>query len=179
MTSPGPPPTSNTGVSSAYVDLVWPSAQATVVSIDHGTIYDTLPSGTIGTGQIDELGGSVLSSTGVGIQPEWARVAVVESTADATGDMTYSFQPSATDVAALGRGLIPWGDVLLSVAVLSRPRLGDLNGDLFVNGNDIQVFVDALLSGSTDSRLLCHADFNWNGLIDLDDIGGMVAELLD
>lgn len=110
--------TTNSGVSSAYVDLTWPGVQATAISVDHGTIYTTLPTGTISSGNIDELGGSVLSATGVA-NGDWARVAVIQLTADTAGSITYTLQPSTTGVAALGRGVIPWIDISLGTVTLT------------------------------------------------------------
>ncbi|MCH8806933.1 MAG: hypothetical protein IH986_12700 [Planctomycetes bacterium] len=119
----------NTGVSSAYVDLSWPSTLATAVSIDHGTLYNALSSGTIAAGSIDELGGSLLSATGVGIEPEWARVAVVELTADAAGAAAFSLSSSTTGAAALGRGVIAWANIALSgVTVTVNPLPNDPTG---------------------------------------------------
>ena len=104
----------NTGVSSAYVDLQWPSTLATAVSVEHGTLYNALATGTIAAGSIDELGGSALTATGVGIEPEWARVAVVELTAGAGGAAAFSLNPSTTGAAALRRGVIAWTQIALT-----------------------------------------------------------------
>ena len=55
---------------------------------------------------------------------------------------------------------------------------GDLSGDCTTNGRDIQVFVDAVLTHSAQSRHLCAGDFNASSQIDIGDIPGFVARLL-
>lgn len=167
--------TTNSGVSSAYVDLAWPPANTTAVSIDHGTIYDTLPSGAIAPGMVDELGGSALSASGVGIQPEWARVAIVELTADNAGDATFTLAPSATGAAALNRGVVPWANIgLAGVTVTVRP-LGDVNCDGVFNGADIDPFFlvlgdpAAYATAFPDCDLVL-ADMNCDGAVNGADI---------
>lgn len=54
----------------------------------------------------------------------------------------------------------------------------DLNGSCGGDGMDISQFVSALLDASTDSSDLFHADFNANGVIDVDDIPGFTQKLL-
>lgn len=55
---------------------------------------------------------------------------------------------------------------------------GDLDRDGSADGRDLQWFVDAMLSASTDPVDLCHGDFSLNGVIDTADIPGMVQTLL-
>jgi hypothetical protein len=57
------------------------------------------------------------------------------------------------------------------------PADGDLNGDGFVNGRDVQSFVDALLTGAS-ADAVCHGDFTGNGSLDASDIPGFVDALL-
>ncbi len=107
----------NTGVTSAYIDLSWPEARATAVNVEHGNIFTVFPTGTINAGLVDELGGSILDV--VAVAPEWARVAFVEFTADANGPLTFTAGASATGVAAWGRGVIPWNEVSLDAVGLN------------------------------------------------------------
>ncbi len=103
----------NTGLTSAYVDLSFPASAATVINVSNGSIFTLFNEEVILSGEIDELGGSSLPG-GEGIEPEWARVAVVEILADATPPfVTFTLSPSDTGVAALGRGTIPWDDISL------------------------------------------------------------------
>lgn len=102
----------NSGLTSVYSDLIFaPAGAASVQSIYHGGLYVMFSSGTIGPGKIDELGGS--SMEGPGIEPEWARVAIITMHADTAGSITFSLAESFTNIAAFGHGNIPWSDVNL------------------------------------------------------------------
>jgi len=57
--------------------------------------------------------------------------------------------------------------------------LGDMNGDDDVNGGDIQGFVDAIMRGSREAVDVCPADFDDSLIVDLGDLPGMVAALLE
>lgn len=54
---------------------------------------------------------------------------------------------------------------------------GDLNLDTFINGADVQAFVDAMLGVPTPDQT-CAGDFSTNGQLDLGDLPGFVAALL-
>ncbi|HWL94609.1 MAG TPA: hypothetical protein VNT79_13885 [Phycisphaerae bacterium] len=55
---------------------------------------------------------------------------------------------------------------------------GDMNASGFANGADVQLFVDAVLSQSTDPMDVCHGDFSGNRVVDVADVPGMVQTLL-
>src|SRR6185295_10981465 len=55
---------------------------------------------------------------------------------------------------------------------------GDMSSDCVTNGRDIQPFVDAVRTGSTNARHLCAGDFSGNGTINAADVPGFVAKLL-
>lgn len=55
---------------------------------------------------------------------------------------------------------------------------GNMNGDASVDGGDLQEFVRAVTSLSTQPDDVCHGDFSTNGVVDEADIGGMTAALL-
>ncbi len=57
------------------------------------------------------------------------------------------------------------------------PPKGDMNGDLVLNGADVQRFVKALL-GSPVGQDVCKGDFNSNGILDTGDVPGFVGVLL-
>ncbi|GAG13282.1 unnamed protein product, partial [marine sediment metagenome] len=155
----------NTGVTSAYVDLSWDAAISSAMSIDHGTIYVFFTSGAIAAGFIDELGGSTFSA--VGIEPEWARVAVVELTADTEGIVTYALGESSTGVSALGRGVIPWD--LVSLDVVATQHFLDCNDNGIPDDQDILdgTSEDCDGNGVPDE---CQADSDGDGLIDVCDL---------
>ena len=128
----------STGITSAYVDLHFPAAAAGVTNVSHGSLFTLFPAGSIGLGVIDELGGSQLSP-GVGVAPQWARVAVIRMRADAAPpSVTFSLSPSSTKVAAYGRGVIDWDDIALGAAsvppkitgFVRTPRAAGLDGVL-------------------------------------------------
>ena len=119
----------DTGVTSAYVDLSFPNETLSVVSISHGSTFTVLTDGSAGTGVIDDLGGSTLSEA-VGVEPEWARVAVVEMYATLTPiSATFMLLPSSTGVSSWGRGVIAWSDIFLDS--LTDPIADfDFDGDI-------------------------------------------------
>lgn len=55
---------------------------------------------------------------------------------------------------------------------------GDLNGSGAADGDDVQLFVAALTSGSSNPALVCAGDFSGNSQIDPADVAGFVAALL-
>jgi hypothetical protein len=55
---------------------------------------------------------------------------------------------------------------------------GDMDADGVTNGRDLQQFFEAILAGSTSPADVCPGDFSANGVMDLDDIPGMVSALL-
>jgi hypothetical protein len=123
----------NTGLTSVYVDMHFdPCGVATVQEIDHGGIFTLSRSGTIGPGGIDELGGSC--KVGVGIEPEWARVAVVKMRAEAYGTVCCSLSPSDAGIATLERGLIPWSEIILSGDTCCFPSAHSAFSDWFALG---------------------------------------------
>ncbi|HNO80431.1 MAG TPA: VCBS repeat-containing protein, partial [Phycisphaerae bacterium] len=119
----------NTGVTSAYVDLTWSGALAAGVSVGHGSIFNSLVTGSIGTGLVDELGGSTFSGS-VGVEPTWARVATVTVQADSAGQVSYVLVASSTGCAAFGRGVIGWPDIDLGAgALVTQASLVDCNSN--------------------------------------------------
>ena len=111
----------NTGLTSAYVDLIFPAEAASVTNVSHGGIFTAFPSGAVGAGVIDELGGSALPG-GDGVAPQWARVAVVQMHADAAPPaVTFALEPGQTGTAALARGVIPWDEISLDTVMIGQP----------------------------------------------------------
>ncbi|MHC4111784.1 MAG: hypothetical protein ACYSUY_11965 [Planctomycetota bacterium] len=128
----------NTGLTSAYVDLSFPDNAASVVNISHSGIFTAFDSGSVISGKIDELGGSVLPG-GVGIEPEWVRVAIVEMYADAApAFVVFALSPSSTGVGAYGRGSIDWNDISLGSVIIGPPA--DLNDNGRVDFFDFAIF---------------------------------------
>ncbi len=64
-------------------------------------------------------------------------------------------------------GSTPTNDVGLAVWPSGT---GDLNGDGFVNGDDVQFFVNAVVNGGGPSQVVCGADLDLSGTVDAPDV---------
>ena len=130
----------NTGLTSAYVDLSFPADAVTITDVSYSDIFTMFTDEwSVLSGKIDELGGSTVDANG--IEPDWARVAIVQMHADATLPyVMFTPSPSDTEVAAFGRGIIPWNDISLD-SLLICPA--NLDGDTDVNMTDLAIFASA------------------------------------
>ena len=129
----------DTGVISAYVDVNFPADVVTITDVSHGSIFTMFANSTVVSGLIDELGGSTLSE-GIGKQPQWARVAVVEMYAVAAPpSVTFTLAPSSTGVSAYGRGMISWDEISLGTGTVNGY---DINGDDKVDFLDFAILAD-------------------------------------
>jgi hypothetical protein len=52
-----------------------------------------------------------------------------------------------------------------------------MNGDQVADGDDLHLFVEAILT-APDQSAICHADFSENNSLGAEDIPGMVTALL-
>jgi hypothetical protein len=166
----------NTGITSAYVDLSFPTYAATVTDVSNGSIFTLFNEEVVLAGEIDELGGSSLPG-GEGIEPEWVRVAVVEILADATLPfLTFTLSPSETGVAAFGRGTISWNDISLG-SLLICPADFDNDGD--VDEKDIAIFSAAWHTQPGDPQWNLACDITTPvGYIDRSDLAWVVDSWL-
>jgi hypothetical protein len=105
--------TNSNGVSSASLDLLFNSSLATAVSVTHSSVFSTLTHSSINnpSGVIDDLSGSHLGpcTDAIAVAPNWARVAVVEFTADAEGPLTILAVAAGSPV--YGTAICGLGDV--------------------------------------------------------------------
>jgi hypothetical protein len=106
--------TTNTiGLSSASLDLLYDSSLATAVGVTHSSVFSTLTHSSINNslGAVDDLSGSHLGpcTDAVAVAPSWARVAVVEFTADTDGPLTI--QSVAAGSLVYGTALCGIGDI--------------------------------------------------------------------
>ncbi len=62
--------------------------------------------------------------------------------------------------------------------VPDAPADGDMNGDGFADGGDIQWFVEAVTGGAASQSDVCHGDFDGTISLDMGDASGFVAALL-
>jgi hypothetical protein len=165
----------NTGLTSAYVDLSFPGNAATVTNVSNGSIFTLFNEEVVLSGEIDELGGSSLPG-GEGIEPKWARVAVVEILADATLPfVTFTLSPSSTGVSALGRGTISWNDISLG-SLLICPA--DFDKDADVDEKDIAIFSSAWNTRPGDPQWNPDCDIIPTGYIDRSDLAWVVDSWL-
>ncbi len=102
--------TTNTGVVSAYTDMDYAEDLAGCGAITNTTLFNLFTDGICDGAIIDELGGSQLTG-GVGVEPEWARVAYVEFTATSAGLAGFVLEPAQSESSAYNRGLIPPSDI--------------------------------------------------------------------
>jgi len=105
--------TNTNGLSSASLDLLFNSSTATAVSVTPSSIFSMLTHSSIDnpSGVIDDLSGSYLGpcTDAIGVTPIWARVAVVEFTADTDGLLTI--QAAAAGSPVYGTAICGLGDV--------------------------------------------------------------------
>jgi len=60
----------------------------------------------------------------------------------------------------------------------TESKMGDINLDSLVNGEDIAPFLQLMLSPNPDPDLLARADFNGDGMLDAADVGSFIAALI-
>ena len=166
----------NTGLTSAYVDLSFPAYAATVTDVSYNSIFTLFNEESVLSGKIDELGGSSLPG-GDGIEPEWARVAVVQIQADATLPFViFTLSPSSLGVAALGRGTIPWNDISLGTLLICP---ADFDNDADVDGKDLAIFSSAFHTRPGDPQWNSDCDITTpTGYIDRFDLAWVVDSWL-
>ena len=105
--------TNSNGVSSASLDLLFNSSLTTAVSVTHSSIFSALTHSSIDnpSGVVNDLSGSHLGpcTDAIAVAPNWARVAVIEFTADADGRLTIQAVASGSPV--YGTAICGLGDV--------------------------------------------------------------------
>lgn len=168
----------NSGVTSAYFDLDFNAEAFSVLNINHNSVFTLFPSGSAGAGIIDELGGSVLSG-GNAVEPLWARLATVRVfTNNAVPYTVFDVRPSATGVAAYGRGALPWDVVDLSSLGIGVPEVGDVNADGYANLQDIEPFSAVLLGLDSDPGHAFRSNINQDASVDGLDVAALTNLLL-
>jgi len=101
------------GLSSVSADIAFTSALADGTNITHSATFNMLTAGTINNtnGTIDNLSGSHLGpcSDAVAVSPNWARVAILNVTASASG--TLLLQAGPTGSAIYGTAICSVGNI--------------------------------------------------------------------
>ncbi len=90
------------GLSSVSTDIAFTSTLANVTNITHSAKFNVLTGGTVNNtnGTIDNLSGSHLGpcSDAVGVSPNWARVAMLNVTASASGTLLVQTGPTGSPI---------------------------------------------------------------------------------
>lgn len=173
----------NTGLIGVFANLSFPPEKMGVMTIDHRPPFNLLESGTFDNfaGTITDLGGNDATLTGQGIDPNWARVAVVQF--HAFCDLMpadFGLSPSTTEVSAFARGSIPPSEVsfcganvdLIFNCIYDKDESGE------VNSGDLALFAPAWLTGEGDPGFDPNCDFDCSGMIGAGDLGWLATSWL-
>ncbi len=100
----------------------------------------------------------------------------VDSFFDITYEIEFEGCPDSqlADMSGTTRATVR---LLQGDVVTCYPADGDMNGDILIDGFDIQLFVSAALYGATPAET-CHGDYDGNGSLDVGDIPAFVDRLL-
>lgn len=92
---------------------------------------------------------------------------------------TYWFFPQPLPFVATPAGLGSGPYTIWALgSIVPLPHDGNVNGDLAVNGADLQPFVAGVVQALPATGNFARADFNSNGILDASDIPGMITVLL-
>jgi autotransporter-associated beta strand protein len=106
------------GISGGSVDAGYTTSIVDGVAVFHD-FDDISPTGTIddANGVVQDLGGGTLSG-GVGISPQWARMAYVQVRATGLGDATFDLSAGDFQFSRFGEGNVAWEFVDLGTPVV-------------------------------------------------------------
>lgn len=90
----------------------------------------------------------------------------------------YYLRAESLDIDSGESAIENLATAFLPFVVGDVPHSADLTHDCRADGRDVQRFVDALFDHSTNGYDLCAADFNNNGMIDVADVPGFTAKLV-
>ena len=115
------------GITGGQVDLLYSTTPADAIAVVNDD-FDLFASDGIddALGVVDNLGGGSLAS-GLGVTPDFARLAYVEMQATAEGNTTFSLAPGSLRFALFGLGNIEFSEVDLTdtIAVFHKPPIGE------------------------------------------------------
>jgi hypothetical protein len=149
------------GIAGGNLDLAYTLAHAEATSIEHGSVFNVLTSGTIDdvSGLVDNLGGGTFNA-GAGAS-EWVRLGSVTFQATSAGDVTFELGhdlPDGADnlkFAEVGAGTYDWILVQFPAAPVSvrhyslhpwcnPAQAEDVNGDGMVSPIDVLILINRL-----------------------------------
>ena len=132
------------GLSSVSADIAFTGTLASVTNITHSATFNVLTAGTINNanGTIDNLSGSHLGpcSDAVAVSPNWARVAILNVSASASGTMLLQAGPTGSAIygtAICGVGNMADAQIVfgsVSVDLVECLADGDCDDGQFCNG---------------------------------------------
>jgi len=172
--------TTNTGLVSVYANLDYPESCVSTSAVTSSALFNLFTDGTDDGTTVDDLGGSQLSG-GVGVEPEWARIASVDFAASADCPAEFRLLPATAESSAFGRGLVPISDIIYGSCVVDIGgccciyNLEDSGGACLVDGGDLSLFAPCWTCGANDACWIandCPAkDFDCNGFVGGGDLG--------
>ncbi len=170
----------NTGLEAVYADLTFDPAAVQVVGLQHRAPFFGNAGGTVDNvaGSVAGLGGTDAGASGVGVEPEWSRIAIVEFTTLACDDGTpMTLSAAADNVEAVGRGVIDPADIDYGMASMSivSDCVYNLDGIDPINAGDFGMFAACWLTGPGDDGFDPNCDFDCSGFVDSGDFGWFAA----
>ncbi len=178
-----PLPTATGGLTCLFADLHYDADTMTCDGTAAAPMFSTFPTGSCDepSGTVDELGGCSFL-TGVGIAPEWVRVATVTMTADERGiENVVISGPADTAVSLAGLGSVPVANIWFA----ETPEfeldtcLQDIDGDCGIGPGDFSFIPQCWLKCDTDpawATFNCDTiDFDCTGCVDPGDFAFFVT----
>ncbi|TVS10930.1 MAG: hypothetical protein EA424_24510 [Planctomycetaceae bacterium] len=116
--------------------------------------FNLFSSGTIDAagGVVRNLGGGLLQS-GLGVAPQWARLAYVEILAASSGEASFQASPGAGQFSRFGQGNVAWGLVDLGSPIVVQQIGGhwqnpsypyDVNDDGLITPLDVLIMINEI-----------------------------------
>ncbi len=166
----------NTGLEAVYADLSFDPAVVQVVGVQHRSPFFGSVGGLVDNvaGVVSGLGGTDSGASGAGLEPGWARIAIVEFTTSACDTGTPLLLSSASQgVSAVGRGLIDPADIDFgsSSIAIGSACVYNLDGTDPINAGDFGIFAACWLTGVGDPGFDPNCDFDCSGFVDAGDFG--------
>jgi len=119
------------GISGGYVDVGYTTAIVDALSVVHQD-FDLLADGVIDdpSGIVDDLGGGTLAD-GLGVAPQWARLAYVQVQATGLGEATFGLSPGGLQFGRYNAGSVDWSLVDLGTP-LAVEQIGRTQIDITI-----------------------------------------------